>query len=60
MEYATEMESCGMIHMPSFMTIDIGIQAILRFCLRNLRGCKVDTADERDLRCMALRWLRMA
>jgi hypothetical protein len=27
------------------MNIDIDIQAILRFCLRNLRGCNVGIAD---------------
>jgi hypothetical protein len=25
-----------------------GAQAILRFCLRNLRGCNVGITDERD------------
>jgi hypothetical protein len=34
--YAVEMASCGMIYLSSFMTIATGVQAILRFCLRNL------------------------
>jgi uncharacterized protein YraI len=36
-------------YIPSFMTIDSGIQAILRFCLRNLNGCNVDITDGRIL-----------
>jgi hypothetical protein len=27
------------------MKIDIGIQAILMFCFRNMRGCNVDITD---------------
>jgi hypothetical protein len=34
--YAVEMASCGMIYLPSFMKIAASVQAILRFCLRNL------------------------
>jgi hypothetical protein len=37
MVYAAEMPSCGMICIPSFMKISTGLQAILRFWLRNLR-----------------------
>jgi hypothetical protein len=36
--YDVKMVSCDMIHTPSFMKIGTGFQAILRFCLRNLRG----------------------
>jgi hypothetical protein len=39
MKYADEMASRGRIHIPSFMKTGAGIQAISRFCLRNLRGC---------------------
>jgi hypothetical protein len=47
-------------HIPSFTKIDKGVQAILRFCLRNLRGCNVGITDGRDLRSTAFRWLHMA
>jgi hypothetical protein len=36
---AVEMASSGMIYIPNFMKIGISVQAILRFCIRNLRGC---------------------
>jgi uncharacterized protein YraI len=49
MKYAVEMASCGMIYIPSFVKIGTGVQAIVRFCLRNLRGCNVDITDGRDL-----------
>jgi hypothetical protein len=35
--YAAEMASCGMICIPSFMKIGIGIQAVISFSLRNFR-----------------------
>jgi hypothetical protein len=44
MKYAVEITS-----LPSFMKIGTGVQAILRFCLRNLRGCDVGITDRRDL-----------
>jgi hypothetical protein len=56
---AIEMASGGMIYVPSFMEIYTGIQAILRLCLRNLRGCDVCIIDGRDLRCTLLRWLHV-
>jgi hypothetical protein len=49
MNYAVEMTSCGMISIPSFMKIGIGVQAILRFCLSKLNGCNVGITDGRDL-----------
>jgi hypothetical protein len=49
MKCAVEIASCGMIYIPSFMKIGKGIQAILRFCLRNLIGCNVGITDGRDL-----------
>jgi uncharacterized protein YraI len=49
MLYAVEMASCCMIYLPSFMNIATGVQAILRFCLRNLRGCDVGITGGRDL-----------
>jgi hypothetical protein len=40
---------CGMVCLPSSMKIDTGVQAILRFCFRNLRGCNVGITDVEDL-----------
>jgi hypothetical protein len=45
-EVGLEMASCGMICFPSFMKIGTGVQALLRFCLSNLRCCNVGTHDE--------------
>jgi hypothetical protein len=36
MIFGVEMVSGSMIYVPSFMKIGRGVQAILRFCLRNL------------------------
>jgi hypothetical protein len=47
MKYDVEMTSCGMIYILSFMKIGTGVEAILRFCLRNFRGCDVDNTDGR-------------
>jgi hypothetical protein len=49
MTHAAEMPSSGMIYVPSFMKIGTSIQATLRLCLRNLRGCNVGITDGRDL-----------
>jgi hypothetical protein len=43
------MDSYGMIYIPSFLKVGTDVQAILRFCLRKLRGCNVGISDERDL-----------
>jgi hypothetical protein len=48
MKYTIERASCSMIQIPSFIKIGIGLQAILRFCLRNLRGCNVGITDRND------------
>jgi hypothetical protein len=48
MKCAIEMGSGSMIHILSFVKIDTGIQAILRFCLRNLRGCNVGITNSSD------------
>jgi uncharacterized protein YraI len=58
--YAVEMASCGMISLPSFMKIAAGVQAILRFCLRNLRVCNVRITDGRELGNAPLRWAQVA
>jgi uncharacterized protein YraI len=56
MLYSFEMASCGIIYLPSFMKIAAGLQAILRFCLRNLKGCNVGITDGRYLRSAPSRW----
>jgi hypothetical protein len=38
-----------MICIPNFMKTGAGVQAILRFCFRNLRGRNVDITEGRDL-----------
>jgi hypothetical protein len=47
--YAVEIASCSMIYLPSVMKVVKGVQGILRYCLRNLRGCDVGNTDRRDL-----------
>jgi hypothetical protein len=49
MVYDFEMALYGMICIPNIVTINIGVQAILRFGLINLRRCKVGITDGRDL-----------
>jgi hypothetical protein len=49
MNFAVETGSGEIMHIPSSMKIGAGVQAVLRFGLRNLRGCNVGIADERDL-----------
>jgi hypothetical protein len=44
MKYAGEMASCGVI----YMKIDIGVQVILKFFLRNFRGGNDDITNGRD------------
>jgi hypothetical protein len=46
-EYAAEMASYGMIYI--FFKIGAGVQAVLRFCLRNLGGCNDGITDENEL-----------
>jgi hypothetical protein len=36
-------------YIPSFTKIDTGVQVILRFCLRNLRGCNVGIIHGKNL-----------
>jgi hypothetical protein len=47
--YTIEMASCGLINLPTFIKIVTGVQEILRFWLRNVRGCNVGITDGRDL-----------
>jgi hypothetical protein len=49
MKYAVEMDSCGMIYIRSFLKIGTCVQLVLRFCLRNLRGCNDGITDGRHL-----------
>jgi hypothetical protein len=56
MEYAVEIDSCGMIYMPCFMKIGTGVQAVLRCRPRNLRGCNVGITDGMDLGITPLKW----
>jgi hypothetical protein len=49
-------DGCGKIKKPSFMKIGIGVQIILRFELKNLRGSNVGITNGRDLWIMPLRW----
>lgn len=46
MEHSAEIVSYGLICIPSFMKISIGLQAILSFCLRNLRKDVVIIREE--------------
>jgi hypothetical protein len=45
MEHAVVIASFGMVYIPSFIKISIGVQVILRFCFRNSRGCNVGITD---------------
>jgi hypothetical protein len=42
------------------MKIGTGIQAMLRLCLRNLRGFNVGISDGKDLRYTPFRYLHVA
>jgi hypothetical protein len=55
MQYAVETPSGGMMYIPNFMKICTDVQAILRFCLSNLRRCNAGIIDGRDLCCTPLR-----
>jgi hypothetical protein len=43
--YAVEIALCGIIYLPSFMKVRTGVQATLRFCLRNLIDCGVGITE---------------
>jgi hypothetical protein len=49
MKYTIEMASDVMIYAPSSMKTGSVIQAVLRACLRNFRGCNVGITDRWDL-----------
>jgi hypothetical protein len=48
-EYAVEMASSSIISILCFMKIDLGVQAIIRSCLRNLRGSNAGITDGSNL-----------
>jgi hypothetical protein len=58
-KYSVGMVSCGMIYLPSFMKIGTGVQAILRFCLRNFRGCNVGITNGRDFFITPMGWTQV-
>jgi hypothetical protein len=60
MIYALEMASCGIIYLTSFMKTTTGVQAILRFCVRNCKGCNFGITDGRNLRSAQLKWTQVA
>jgi hypothetical protein len=45
MKCAVEMASRGMIYLPSFMKIDIGVPAIFWFGLSNSNGCNFSISN---------------
>jgi hypothetical protein len=47
MDYAVEMDSSGMIYVPSFVRIGRGFQEMLRVYLRNLKGSYVGVTNKR-------------
>jgi hypothetical protein len=49
MDNAVEVASYDIIYIPGFMKMGIGVQAILRFGLGNLRACNVGITGGRDL-----------
>jgi hypothetical protein len=49
----------GMIYIPSFMKIGTGFQAILKFCLRNLRDYNVGITDGKEFLITPLRWAQV-
>jgi hypothetical protein len=49
MKCTVEMGSGGMIYLPNLIKNGEDVQAILRFCLRNLVGCNVRITHGRDL-----------
>jgi hypothetical protein len=48
MKYAIDMFSGSMMYILSFMMSGTGARSILRFYLKNLRGCNIGITDGRD------------
>jgi hypothetical protein len=55
MKGTIEMGSSDMICIQSSVKIGTGVQAIIRFCFRNLGECDVDITSVRDLRIAPLK-----
>jgi hypothetical protein len=55
-----EIAAGGMICMPTFMTIDSGIQVILRLLPQKFKRLTVGITDREDFRSMPLRWPQVA
>jgi hypothetical protein len=55
-KYAAEMASGGMIYIPSFMTIGLGIKVTLRLLLQQLESFSAAITDWKDLRNKTLKW----
>jgi hypothetical protein len=47
--YTFDIASCGLMCVSNFIKTGTGVQEVLRFCLKNLRGCSVGITDEKDL-----------
>jgi hypothetical protein len=60
MIYAVEIALRGIKNLPRFMKIGTGVQAILRFYFRNLRGCDVGITDWKDFLYTPLRWIHVS
>jgi hypothetical protein len=60
MIYAVVIFSGGMIHIPSYMKNDLGIQLILRVLLKKIIVCIVDITDGMDLRIDLMRRSQVA
>jgi hypothetical protein len=60
MKYAVEIASCGMIYLMIFIKIGTGIEKIIRFFFRNLRGCNIGITDGKDLRSAPLKLTQVA
>jgi hypothetical protein len=56
MKYTVEA-SCAKLYISSFIKIGTGVQATLRFCFRNSRGCNFCITVGRDLRITPLGWV---
>jgi hypothetical protein len=44
----------------AFTKIATGVQAMLRFGLRNLKGCNIGITERRDLQSALLKWTQVA
>jgi hypothetical protein len=43
MKYTIEMASCGVKYISSLMKVGTSVQAIIKYGLRNMRGCNAGT-----------------